>query len=155
MTKIKKLLGRILPTPAETFHKKMHELSGMIGNLELKISDALDSKNNEDEKYLHADAPMPHITRHPDWTMFMSKTYNKEGMKILEIGSRAVTGFIPRKFFPLANYVGFDIIAGENVDVIGDAHKLSSYFDSSEKFDLVFSLFPAMRDRGISFILLI
>ncbi|MGN6714459.1 class I SAM-dependent methyltransferase [Anaerocolumna jejuensis] len=33
--------------------------------------------------------------------------------------------------------MGFDLYEGENVDVVGDAHKLSKYFD--KKFDLIFS----------------
>ena len=40
---------------------------------------------------------------------------------------------------PAASYVGFDFYPGENVDVVGDAHKLSSYFGHDEKFDLIFS----------------
>ncbi|MBF0516207.1 MAG: class I SAM-dependent methyltransferase, partial [Nitrospirae bacterium] len=36
------------------------------------------------------------------------------------------------------NYTGFDIAAGENVDVTGDAHRLSSHFPA-DKFDIVCS----------------
>ena len=35
--------------------------------------------------------------------------------------------------------VGFDYYAGDNVDVVGDAHDLSSYFADAEPFDVVFS----------------
>ena len=58
---------------------------------------------------------------------------------MLEIGGREVVfgGF--RQFFDKAEYISFDYYPGENVDVVGDAHKLSSYFDENEKFDLIFS----------------
>jgi hypothetical protein len=62
-----------------------------------------------------------------------------EGVKVLEIGSRNVTGANLRSKFDKANYIGFDFYPGENVDVIGDAHKLSTYFSNDDKFDLIFS----------------
>ncbi|MDA0989717.1 MAG: methyltransferase domain-containing protein [Verrucomicrobia bacterium] len=76
---------------------------------------------------------------HPDWITMLSTRFNKPGMRILEIGSRNVTGANLRNRFDQADYVGFDIYPGENVDVVGDAHKLSTYFDPEEKFDLIFS----------------
>jgi SAM-dependent methyltransferase len=59
-------------------------------------------------------------------------------MKILEVGSRNVTGINLRRLFDKAEYSGFDIYPGENVDVVGDAHRLSEYFEP-EQFDLIFS----------------
>lgn len=73
------------------------------------------------------------------WVDYLEKEYNKNGMKILEIGSRNVTKVNLRGRFDKADYIGFDFYAGENVDIVGDAHKLASYFDESEKFDLIFS----------------
>lgn len=70
---------------------------------------------------------------------FLSEKYNSPGMSILELGSRNVTGANFRSQFSKARYVGFDFYAGENVDVVGDAHKMSSYFDQGEQFDLIFS----------------
>lgn len=59
--------------------------------------------------------------------------------KILEIGSRHVSGVSRRSLFPAASeYVGFDIHEGPGVTVAGDAHELSKHFDS-EHFDAVFS----------------
>ena len=69
----------------------------------------------------------------------MSQNFNKPGLNILEVGSWNVTGSNRRQFFSHANYVGFDYYDGENVDVVGDAHKLSYYFEDEEKFDLIFS----------------
>ncbi len=65
---------------------------------------------------------------------------NKPGLRILEIGSREVTGESnARKQFANATYVGFDYYAGNNVDVVGDVHKLSTYFKNDEKFDIIYS----------------
>jgi len=61
-------------------------------------------------------------------------------MRVLEIGSREVTGpSNARNELSKAEYVGFDYYPGDNVDVVGDAHKLSSYFEQGEKFDIVYS----------------
>ena len=43
-----------------------------------------------------------------------------------------------KRFFPDVQYTGIDIIDGENVDLVADAHRLSEYFDK-ESFDLVLS----------------
>ena len=80
----------------------------------------------------------PKNVYHCEWIRYLSKKYNFENMKILEIGSRNVTGNNLRKYFNKAEYIGFDFHEGENVDVVGDAHYLSSYFEN-EKFDLIFS----------------
>jgi len=61
-------------------------------------------------------------------------------MRILEIGSREVTGQSnARNEFSNAEYIGFDFYPGNNVDVVGDAHKLSAYFEGEEKFDMIYS----------------
>jgi len=72
-----------------------------------------------------------------NWGRYLKENFDKPGFEILEVGSRRVTGFCFRDVFQNANYTGFDLYEGENVDVVGDAHKLSSYFD--KKFDLIFS----------------
>jgi SAM-dependent methyltransferase len=65
---------------------------------------------------------------------------NKPGITVLEIGSREVTGeSCSREELSKADYVGFDYYPGNNVDVVGDVHKLSSYFGEEEKFDIIFS----------------
>ncbi len=56
---------------------------------------------------------------------------------LLEIGARARSGVVRRQYTPEGwTYTGFDIVKGENVDVIGDAHKLSSYLPA-ENYDAV------------------
>lgn len=74
---------------------------------------------------------------HGKWIDYLAELCDKPGMKILEVGARNVTGAVFRNKFHSAQYVGFDYYPGENVDVVGDVHKLSRYFD--EKFDLIFS----------------
>lgn len=81
----------------------------------------------------------PRLVGHSQWADYLEREFNKDGMKILEVGSRVVTGANFRDRFSKADYVGFDFYAGENVDVVGDAHRLSSYFEPGQKFDLIFS----------------
>lgn len=62
------------------------------------------------------------------------------GANVLEIGSRARSGISRRGLFPATcNYTGFDIVAGENVDCVGDAHALSRILPNNH-FDVVFSV---------------
>ena len=88
---------------------------------------------------IHTVAP-PRFATHLGAMPYLSATYNHPGMSVLEVGSRVVTGANYRAHFANARYVGFDFYAGPNVDIAGDAHKLSTYFDASERFDLVYSL---------------
>jgi hypothetical protein len=81
----------------------------------------------------------PENVSHATWVDYLSENFNKPGVRVLEIGSRVVTGANFRNKFDKADYIGFDFHDGENVDIVGDAHKLSSYFSKGEKFDLIFS----------------
>ena len=93
-----------------------------------------------DKQYLASDVPLSKNISHLKWKHYLIEIGNKPGMKILEIGSREVTGKSDmRQNFSRASYVGFDYYPGNNVDIVGDAHKLSSYFKEDEKFDLIFS----------------
>jgi len=74
---------------------------------------------------------------HANWPRFLYSKFGKN-KSVLEIGSRNVTGFDHRNGFTESDYIGFDFHAGKNVDVVGDAHRLSSYFHEN-KFDLIFS----------------
>lgn len=59
--------------------------------------------------------------------------------RILELGSREVVTALNReKAGPGASFVGLDIVAGKNVDIVGDAHELASLF-RHESFDAVVS----------------
>lgn len=91
----------------------------------------------EAEVLHHGDVNVDLDISHANWITYLSERFNKAGMDILEVGSRCVTGASLRPHFSKAHYTGFDYYAGENVDVVGDAHELSSYFD--RQFDLIFS----------------
>ena len=80
----------------------------------------------------------PRLVSNECWVNYLEENFNVEGMKILEIGSRNVCGSPLRSRFCKADYIGFDVYEGENVDVVGNAHELSSYFHE-QSFDLIFS----------------
>lgn len=86
-----------------------------------------------------SDVSPPAVVGHMEWADFLTDKFNKQGLRVLEIGSRNVTGANLRTRFSKAEYVGFDFMAGDNVDIVGDAHKLSDYFQQGDKFDLIFS----------------
>ncbi len=68
---------------------------------------------------------------------FLKAVNNMSDVCILEIGSRNETNSIQRNLFTSAKeYTGFDYYAGENVDVVGDAHNLSQYLPE-EHYDAV------------------
>lgn len=87
-----------------------------------------------DRYFLSPDVPLSDF----DYLKYTIDHGNREGKRILEIGSREVTGpSYLRDKFPLGDYIGFDFLPGPNVDVVGDAHNLSDYF--SEPFDIIYS----------------
>lgn len=93
-----------------------------------------------DKQFLLPDTPMSDLGSHQKWKEYLYAIGNKPGMQILEIGSREVTGKShARNAFSQATYTGFDFYPGSNVDVVGDAHKLSSYFKEGQKFDIIYS----------------
>ena len=81
----------------------------------------------------------PNKVNHSNWVNFLSEKFNKPETRILEIGSRVVTGANFKEKFGKSKYIGFDIHEGDNVNIVGDVHKLSSYFEEEKKFDLIFS----------------
>jgi len=92
-----------------------------------------------DRRYLAPDVPMANLVSHSNGLRYLTDIGNRKGFRILEIGSREVTGTsAARERFSNAEYVGFDYYSGPNVDVVGDAHKLSHYFNG-QKFDLIYS----------------
>jgi SAM-dependent methyltransferase len=92
-----------------------------------------------DRLFLAPDVPLAQRVSHSPWPALLLELANRSGMKVLEVGSREVTGASTlRQQFDNADYVGFDYYPGPNVDVVGDAHTLSKHFARGE-FDLVFS----------------
>lgn len=97
------------------------------------------NKIDPDAKYLDREVPASKLVSHSNWFEHLVGLGNHEGMRILEIGSREVSGkSSARQRFAKAEYIGFDYYAGPNVDIVGDAHQLSSYF-AGQKFDLIYS----------------
>ncbi len=77
---------------------------------------------------------------HINYDKFISIGNTIPSPAILEIGSRNVTGITRRNIFPhYKEYIGFDILPGEAVDVVGDVHILSEYFNP-EQFDIVYCI---------------
>jgi SAM-dependent methyltransferase len=73
--------------------------------------------------------------------LFKEKIKNIENPRILELGSRAVTKEALRYMLELNfphEYTGLDIHEGPNVDVVCDAHEISSIFPH-DHFDVVMS----------------
>jgi SAM-dependent methyltransferase len=92
-----------------------------------------------DSKYLDPSVPISKTASHSSYLQHLTNLGNRKGMRILEIGSREVTGESDaRRRFSNAEYVGFDFYPGPNVDVVGDAHRLSEYF-GDQKFDIIYS----------------
>lgn len=72
------------------------------------------------------------------YDLFLSEVKAHPSPRVLEIGSRARSGVVRKEMFGArSDYLGFDVLPGQNVDVVGDAHLLSSLVDGS--FDFVFS----------------
>ena len=102
-------------------------------------------KRNEIYNYSHAieiwkhnDVPFDEEIAHGNWPYYLKKMCDNPNAEILELGSRRVNKKDKwNEYFERANYTGFDYYPGENVNVVGDAHNLSQYFD--KKFDLIFS----------------
>lgn len=65
--------------------------------------------------------------------------FKKKKTKMLDIGGRDRSGLDRSKLFPEIDVVVLDILKGDNVDVVGDAHELSKYF-GKESFDAIHSI---------------
>lgn len=77
---------------------------------------------------------------HLNFKEFISIGNQIPSPSILEIGSRNVTGATRKNAFShYGEYVGFDILPGEGVDLVGDVHALSRHCPP-EHFDLVYSI---------------
>lgn len=82
--------------------------------------------------------PSPHLTAHASFAERVIEAGDHPGFRILEIGSREVTGsYGLRTRLQHAEYVGFDYYPGPNVDVAGDAHRLSEHVEGP--FDVIYS----------------
>ena len=116
----------------------MSTITSKIKHLGFRVLSAIESIG--DKNRLSPDVPMSKKVSHQNWQKYLYEVGNKQGFRILEIGSREVTGTSnARKGFSNAQYVGFDFYPGNNVDVVGDVHKLSTYFGKEDRFDIIYS----------------
>lgn len=73
------------------------------------------------------------------WENFWIQVARFQAGTVLEVGSRARSAITRRHRVPAhLDYVGLDILAGPNVDVVGDAHELSRLM-GGRKFVAIFS----------------
>jgi hypothetical protein len=139
-------LSRIIKADLQAITREIDQISddvsGREGNVYSKIEFCTKDIKKislafSHPKLSHA-VPQPELVSHSKWQSYLSSQFNRPGVRVLEVGSRNVTGINSRRVFSQAEYVGFDFYDGENVDVVGDAHILSSYFHD-QKFDLILS----------------
>ena len=71
---------------------------------------------------------------------FVEEVRAAEGT-VLELGSRARSGVSSRGTFAPARHIGLDVVAGDNVDVVGDAHQLSALIREPVDFITSISVF--------------
>ncbi len=83
----------------------------------------------------------PKLARHRKIFAWIATFGNTPECAVLEVGSRQVqvpNEFQWQSFIPNCDYTGFDVLDGKNVDVVGDAHLLDTYFPANS-FDVVVS----------------
>lgn len=86
--------------------------------------------SDEDLKLLDPAIPTRTIASHTSWGEFLCPRLDQKGLAVLEIGSRAVnSNGVFRNAFSQSDFTGFDVHPGLNVDIVGDAHRLSDYFE--------------------------
>ncbi|MBO9650483.1 MAG: class I SAM-dependent methyltransferase [Variovorax sp.] len=82
------------------------------------------------------------IARYPTLDMarrFRELVIARPGARLLDIGGRARSRFERRTVYPGVEYTVLDIVEAPEVDVVGDAHRMSQLFPS-ERFDFVLSV---------------
>ena len=114
----------------------------------------MSTKFELDEKFIVAGTPTeldaclhanphtkrPKIATHTNIWPWLASFANRKEVRVLEIGSRAViSDSLWKQHIPNCTYTGFDVAEGKNVNVVGDAHRLSEYFPP-HSIDLIYSL---------------
>lgn len=83
--------------------------------------------------------PRPKFFDHLNGLDYLLNNFDKEGITILEVGSKEVTGpSIIKSKLTKAKYIGIDISSGRNVDIVCDAHELSKFVENGS-IDVVYS----------------
>jgi SAM-dependent methyltransferase len=81
-----------------------------------------------------------HDTFYQVFNKFINAVNDMQQPALLEIGSRNVTGVVWRSAFQSSvTYTGLDIHEGDNVDLVGDVHTVSSQLPR-DHYDAVFSI---------------
>ncbi|MEM9148391.1 MAG: class I SAM-dependent methyltransferase [Pseudomonadota bacterium] len=115
-------------------HPLVHRAMSLFRHASLAV------ESHFDRRFLNRDVVTPKHVAHGKWEDHLIERFNRPGMRVLEVGSREVTGRSQmRARFTEADYVGFDYYPGPNVDVVGDAHKLGRHFPKDTRFDLIFT----------------
>lgn len=98
---------------------------------------------------------------------FRERLEKMEKPAVLDVGGRNRSEIDRRELFPGTNYIVLDILPGENVDIVGDAHELSRYVADSTidavvstavfehlamPWKVVLELNKVLKDGGIGFI---
>ena len=121
---------------------------------EAELYKLLVGRVSECDAYLHSnpETKRSSIGRHDVIWEWLGQIGNKEECRVLEIGSRSVVSdAVWKNFLPNCKYTGFDVLEGKNVNVVGDAHRLSEYFEPNS-FDLVIS-FAVLEHIALPWIL--
>lgn len=82
------------------------------------------------------------ISRYPSLDLghrFKAQMNAQPQARMLDIGGRARSGVDRSREFNVGEYVVLDVLPGENVNVVGDAHELSKFFPPRH-FDAVYSI---------------
>lgn len=83
--------------------------------------------------------PRPKFFDHLNGLDYLLNNFDKEGITILELGSKEVTGSsIIKSKLTKAKYIGTDIAPGRNVNIVCDAHELSKFVENGS-IDVVYS----------------
>lgn len=81
-----------------------------------------------------------------NWVLENRKKFIKNPGRVLEIGSKDITGTVREYFLDAKEYIGTDMERGFNVDLIIDAHDLLKKF-KKESFETVLCLEMLEHDR--------
>ena len=97
---------------------------GALKSIDINLSDLIDARMNRYDKEAK--------------TLFDIQVALKKGTRILDIGGRDRSKVDRSKFYPGHEVTVLDILPGDNVDVVGDAHRLSNFFPKNN-FDFIVS----------------
>ncbi len=98
--------------------------------------------DNETVEFLLQDLINERLIQEPSARLsdeWMDYIRSIKGAKILDVGGRSRSGLDRKTSFPNADIKTIDILEGENVDIVGDAHELSKYVPHNS-LDAIYSV---------------